>query len=135
MRRKRRKMSTCHVLVIGSKAAGKSCLIHTFLNGGFKEVKWFYCGQMEGEEEEEEECCKIMFQIPRERGNGVSRKVFTVGCQDIEFAVQEGRGEGEELSAGARLANTVLLCYRASDLMSLHEAVTKVRLLLRYDKQ
>ena len=72
-----------------------------------------------------------MFQSPRERGSEVSRKVFTVGCQDIEFEVQEGRGEGEELSAGARLANTVLLCYRASDLMSLHEAVTKVRLLLR----
>ena len=73
-----------------------------------------------------------MFQSPRERGSEVSRKVFTVGCQDIEFEVQEGRGEGEEFSAAARLANTVLLCYRASDLMSLHEAVTKVRLQLQY---
>merc|ERR1711893_307148 len=36
MRRKRRKMSTCHVLVIGSKGAGKTCLIHTFCNGEFK---------------------------------------------------------------------------------------------------
>ena len=62
----------------------------------------------------------------------MSRKVFTVGCQDIQFEVQEGRAEGEELSAGARLAHSVLLCYRASDVMSLHEAVTKVRLTLQY---
>ena len=75
----------------------------------------------------------MMFQNPRDRGSDVSRKVLTVGCQDIQFEVQEGRCEGEELSGTARLANTVLLCYRASDLMSLHEAVTKVRLtLLQY---
>ena len=37
-------MSTCHVLVIGSKAAGKSCLIHTFLNGEFKQVNYIVTG-------------------------------------------------------------------------------------------
>ena len=66
------------------------------------------------------------FQTPRGTGSQVERKVFTVGCQDIEYLVQEPPGEGEEFAAAARLANTVLLCYRASDVMSLHEAVNKV---------
>ena len=52
--------------------------------------------------------------------------MFTVGCQDIKYQVQEPPGEGEQFAAAARLANTVLLCYRASDMMSLQEAVTKV---------
>ena len=35
-------------------------------------------------------------------------------------------GEGEELADGVRLTDAVLLCYRASDVLSLYEAVTKV---------
>ena len=35
-------------------------------------------------------------------------------------------GSGEVMEAATRLADTVLLCYRASDVLSLYEAVTKV---------
>ena len=65
-------------------------------------------------------------QAPRERGGEEVGRVLTVGCQDVECRVQEARGAGQELAAGVRLAHCVLLCYRASDLMSLHEAVSKV---------
>ena len=35
-------------------------------------------------------------------------------------------GEGEVTDAACRLADTALLCYRASDVASLQQAVTKV---------
>ena len=56
----------------------------------------------------------------------MERKVLTVGRQEVEYQVQEVSGEGEEFAGGVQLADTVLLCYRASDVMSLYEAVTKV---------
>ena len=67
-----------------------------------------------------------LFQPPQERGSEVGRKVMTVGRQEVEYEVQEVAGEGEELADGLRLTDAVLLCYRASDVLSLYEAVTKV---------
>ena len=50
----------------------------------------------------------------------------SVGCQDIEFRVYDPPGTGEVMEAAARLADTVLLCYRASDVASLKDVADKV---------
>ena len=50
----------------------------------------------------------------------------SVGCQDIEFRVYDPPGSGEVMEAASRLADTVLLCYRASDVTSLKTVADKV---------
>ena len=118
-------MSSSHILVTGPHTVGKTSLIHTFITGNFQHVS----------DEREKYCSSIhlnqpsistLFQPPQERGSEVGRKVMTVGRQEVEYEVQEVAGEGEELADGVRLADAVLLCYRASDVLSLYEAVTKV---------
>ena len=52
----------------------------------------------------------------------------SVGCQDIEFRVYDPPGSGEVMEAASRLADTVLLCYRASDVTSLKTVADKVSL-------
>ena len=54
-------------------------------------------------------------------------KVFSVGCQKIQFNIFDtsGDGEDEEFSSACRQADSVLLCYTASDLQSLTTAVSK----------
>ena len=57
--------------------------------------------------------------------------MFSVGCQDIEYRLYDPPGEGEVLEAACRLADTVLLCYRASDTTSLKQSVNKYLPLIR----
>ena len=54
------------------------------------------------------------------------KKVSSVGCQEIEFRVYDPPGSGEVMEAATRLADTVLLCYRASDVASLKAVADKV---------
>ena len=44
----------------------------------------------------------------------------------VVFRVYDPPHDGEVLDAACRLADTVLLCYRAGDVTSLHNTVTKV---------
>ena len=39
VRRRRRHMACCNVLVVGGKGVGKTSLVNTFLSGTFKKVK------------------------------------------------------------------------------------------------
>ena len=45
---------------------------------------------------------------------------------EVVFRVYDPPHDGEVLDAACRLADTVLLCYRAGDVTSLHNTVTKV---------
>ena len=56
------------------------------------------------------------------------KKVSSVGCQEIEFRIYDPPGSGEVMEAASRLADTVLLCYRASDVTSLKTVADKVSL-------
>ena len=58
---------------------------------------------------------------------------MSVGCQKILFNLFDtsGDGEDEEFASACRMADSVLLCYKASDLQSLQSAAGKWFSLVR----
>ena len=123
--RRQRKMTSCNVLVIGGKGVGKTSLVQTFVNGSFKKVihkinplnHYFVHphSTLQGS----------FYSISHE----YQKKVSSVGCQEIEFRVYDPPGSGEVMEAASRLADTVLLCYRASDVTSLKAVIDMVILV------
>ena len=59
--------------------------------------------------------------------------LVSVGCQKILFNLFDtsGDGEDEEFASACRMADSVLLCYKASDLHSLQSAAGKCFSLVR----
>ena len=93
---------SCNVVVVGERGVGKTALVNRFIDDSFTK-----------------DSC---MSKTKKHSNLVS-----VGCQKVLFNVfdTQGDGEDEEFAAACRVADSVLLCYKASDLQSLQSAAGK----------